>query len=66
LEDYNSNNGIDELMIFSIEMDDYYNSAIVGQSLSYCINNVCNIAHVKSKKINDIIYIIYILIWQYL
>lgn len=63
MEDYNYNNDINEIMLFSIEMDDDYNTVIVGQSLSYCLNNICNIPQVKSNTFENFIYYYLLILW---
>ena len=38
---------VDFMMYFKIETNDTYNAAVVGQSISYCYNNTCDVPIIK-------------------
>jgi len=38
-----------QLIFFEMETNDTYNSAVVGKSISYCLNDECVFPSLKSK-----------------
>jgi len=38
-------------MYFKVDINDTYNAAVIGQTISYCLNDYCEVPNVKGNHI---------------